>query len=130
MSTSIITTIAGTGTSSYSGDTGPATAATLNSPHDVTLDTSGNVFIMDRGNSVIRKITTSTGVISTYIGGGGSDDDGGAATAADVDDPCYGRVDSSSNFYFSEYAGGKIRKVTLITDTPTAIPRYSFNILL
>ena len=96
----------------------------------MTLDTSGNVFIMDRGNNAVRKITTLTGIISTYVGNGGNDDDGGAATAVKVDDPCYGRVDSSSNFYFSESDGGKIRKVTLITATPTAIPRYTFNILL
>ncbi len=46
VSTGIITTFAGTGTSSYSGDGGPATAATLNQPHGVALDTSGIIFLI------------------------------------------------------------------------------------
>ena len=43
VSTGIITTIAGTGTSSYSGDNGAATSATLNGPHGVAVDTSGGI---------------------------------------------------------------------------------------
>ena len=41
VSTGIITTIAGTGTSSYSGDNGPATSAALNTPTDVAVDSAG-----------------------------------------------------------------------------------------
>ncbi len=56
-STGIISTFAGTGTSSYSGDNGLATSAELNRPVDVTLDASSNVYIVDYTNNRIRKVT-------------------------------------------------------------------------
>ena len=60
VSTGIISTIAGNGTGGFSGDNGPATAATLNSMFGVALDTSGNVYIGDTGNQRIRKVTVTT----------------------------------------------------------------------
>ena len=56
-STSVITTVAGTGTAGYSGDNGAPTSATLNSPGGLTFDASGNLYITDTGNDVIRKLT-------------------------------------------------------------------------
>ena len=85
---------------------------------------------MDRKNNRVRKVTASTNIISTYIGGGSLGDDDVAATSASLSEPCYGRVDSSYNFYLTEYVGAKVRKVVQITDTPTSIPRYSFLISL
>jgi sugar lactone lactonase YvrE len=61
----IITTFAGTGITGYSGDSGPASAATLNQPDAVAADSSGNIFIADNGNGVIRKVDTS-GTITTF----------------------------------------------------------------
>jgi len=72
ISTGIITTIAGTGTSSFTGDTGAATSATLSAPRDVTVDSLGNVFIVDKTNNRIRKITATTGIITTIVGSGGT----------------------------------------------------------
>jgi sugar lactone lactonase YvrE len=69
-STKIITTIAGTGTAGYSGDNGAATSATLNFPYAVAADASGNIFIVDRGNKKVRKITAATGIISTILNNG------------------------------------------------------------
>ena len=80
----VITTIAGTGTSSFSGDGNAATSATLNRPLQLDVDSSGNVYIVDHNNNRIRKITVSTGIISTIAGTGSStyNGDGGAATSA------------------------------------------------
>ena len=70
LSTGVITTIAGTGKPGYSGDGGPATAAQLNQPHSLQFDPAGDLYICDIRNHVIRKITTKTGVISTFAGTG------------------------------------------------------------
>ncbi|MCF8450463.1 MAG: T9SS type A sorting domain-containing protein [Taibaiella sp.] len=67
--TGVISTIAGTGTAGYTGDGGPATAADISYPDGIALDASGNVYFTDYDNSVIRKITVSTGAISTYATG-------------------------------------------------------------
>ncbi len=62
----IITTFAGTGICGYSGDGGPASAATLNAPQAVAADGNGNVYVADTGNEVIRKIDSS-GTITTFV---------------------------------------------------------------
>lgn len=62
------TVFAGTGTPGYSGDGGLATAAQLNSPFDVGIDPSGNIFITDTLNNAIRKVDASTGIITTVVG--------------------------------------------------------------
>ena len=115
MSTGIITTIAGTGTSSYSGDDGPATSATLKYPWGVAVDYSGrthivllsgslnvsllgNVYIGDYYNHRIRKVTTSTGIITTIAGSstsGSYSGDNGPATSATLNGPSGVNVDSS-----------------------------------
>lgn len=68
--TGIITTIAGTGESGYSGDGGPATAARLNKPHSIALDHAGGLYICDIGNHRVRKVDLATGVITTFAGTG------------------------------------------------------------
>jgi len=104
VSTGIITTIAGTGSYGYSGDNLAATSATLSYPDGVAIDTSGtpspvqlgywllpllfpflgNVYIADQFNARIRKVTVSTGIITTLAGTGASSytGDNGPATAA------------------------------------------------
>lgn len=61
-----ISTVAGTGTSGYSGDGGPATSAQLYFPQSVIADSSGNLFISDQGNNVIRRVDALTQVITTF----------------------------------------------------------------
>jgi len=113
----IIKTIAGTGTSGYSGDGGAATSAKLFYPNGVAVDTSGNVYIADSANNVIRKITASTGVISTVAGTGtgGYSGDGGAATSAKLLYPQAVAVDSVGNLYIADTDNSRIRKVTYST---------------
>ncbi|MBL8238257.1 MAG: hypothetical protein JNM66_12600 [Bryobacterales bacterium] len=81
----IITTIAGTGTGGFTGDGGPATAARINGPATIALDSSGDLYFVDYGNYRIRKVTPA-GVISTVAGTGRTSQsgNGGIATASDA----------------------------------------------
>lgn len=124
----IISTIAGTGVSGYSGDAGAATAAKLSSPYGVTVDASGNVYIADLGNNRIRKV--SGGVISTVAGTGvaGFSGDGGAATSANINTPYGMTMDASGNMYICDYNNFRIRRVsatcTISTIAGTGNPAY------
>jgi trimeric autotransporter adhesin len=68
VSNGVITTVAGNGTAGFSGDNGPATSAQLRSPFGVAVDSAGNLYIADSGNSRIRKV--SNGVVTTAAGNG------------------------------------------------------------
>jgi sugar lactone lactonase YvrE len=97
----------------YSGDGGPANFSQLTYPTDVAVDSSGNVYIADYGNFVIRQVTTD-GTIHTYAGNNtiGFSGDGGAPTSAALYQPFGVAVDSSGNVYIAEYGDSRIRKVT------------------
>ncbi len=109
----VITTVAGNGTLGYSGDNGPATSAKLDIPSDMAIDSAGNVYIVDRGNNVVRKVDPS-GVITTFAGNGtmGYAGDGGPATAAELFLPVTIAVDSSNNVYIGDMGSNGIRKVS------------------
>ncbi len=87
--TGVITTVAGTGQTGFSGDGGPATAAKLKQPVSVTVDPTGAVLIADTMNSRLRRVDPFTGTITTIAGTGqaGFSGDGGAATAAKLSTP-------------------------------------------
>jgi sugar lactone lactonase YvrE len=103
-STGIITTVAGNGTAGYSGDGVAATSTELNYPSGVALDGAGNIYIADIGNSRIRKVTVSTGLISTVAGNGnyGFSGDGGVATNAALCGPADVKLDSAGNLYIAD----------------------------
>ena len=86
--TGTISTVAGNGTAGFSGDGGPATAAQLNDPKDITTDDTGSLYIADNANHRIRQVTPG-GIISTYAGNGieGYAGDGGPATSARLNNP-------------------------------------------
>ena len=104
-SISIISTIAGTGTASYSGDNGQATDATIYAPAGLAFDSSGNVYFSELYNQRIRKITASTGIITTYAGTGSCtySGDGGAASSASLCLPEGLAIDASGNQSFTYY---------------------------
>ena len=108
----IITTVAGNGTTGYNGDGGYAFNATLNYPRGVAVDNSGNLFIADYGNNVIRKVSAS-GIISTFAGVGiaGYSGDGGIAILAKMNNPWGIAVDGYNNVYCSELHNNIIRKI-------------------
>ena len=70
MRSGLITTVAGNGEVSYSGDNVLATSTSLNFPTDVAVDPSGNMFIADSGSHRIRKVSAATGMITTIAGKG------------------------------------------------------------
>jgi uncharacterized protein (TIGR03437 family) len=111
ISNGTITTIAGNGTSGYSGDKGPATSAALFNPTGVAVDLSGNVFIADASNHVVREV--SNGNITTFAGNntGGYSGDGGPANAAQLAFPTAVTVDGSGNVYIADSGNNAIRKV-------------------
>jgi uncharacterized repeat protein (TIGR03803 family) len=114
----IITTVAGNGTASYSGNGGAAANAELNWPTGVAVDATGNLFIADSENNVIRKVGTN-GIITTMAGNGdgaglgygGYSGDGGAATNAELNVPEGVAVDAAGNLFIADSWNNRIRKV-------------------
>lgn len=108
----IISTIAGNGTSGFSGDGGIATDAQLNLPTGVTTDQFGNVYIADYFNHRIRKVNTS-GIISTIAGNGflGYSGDAGAAAITSSVEAYQVETDGAGNIYTGEAWNHVVRKI-------------------
>ncbi len=149
--TGILTTIAGTGTQGFSGDNGPATAAQLDSPQGLALDSVGNLYIADThnhrirklslsttalafdtasnlyladtGNHRIRRIDAATGLITTVAGNGtqGYTGDNGPATSASIDSPQGIAFDSANNLYLADTHNHRIRRIDIATGLITTI---------
>jgi hypothetical protein len=142
-SISVISTIAGTGAASYSGDNGQATSATITAPSGIAIDSSGNVYFSEFYNQRIRKITVSTGIITTYAGTGSCaySGDGGAASSASLCLPSGLAIDASGNqsftyyrsttltairtllgnIYISDDVNQRVRKITVLTGVISTI---------
>ncbi len=107
-----ITTAAGTGVASYSGDGGLATQATINGPTYVATDFFGNLFIADQNNNRIRRVD-SQGIITTVAGNGaqGFSGDGGPAAQASLNGPTGVCTDAAGNLYIADEGNYRIRKV-------------------
>ena len=108
-----ITTVAGTGTTGYSGDGGPAISATLNFPWTMVFDNIGNLYFSELSNNIVRKVNTS-GIISTYAGTGaaGFSGDGGPATSATLNSPRGIAFDGLGNLYIAEAPSRRVRIVS------------------
>jgi trimeric autotransporter adhesin len=116
--TGIVTNVAGTGSVGSTGDGGQAVLATLNSPYGVAVDASGNVFIADTLNNLIRVVTKADGLINTAAGTGLYGDgsgDGGPATAAGLSNPYSIAFDTAGNLYIADTLNNRIRMVSTLT---------------
>ncbi|MGA3373427.1 MAG: Ig-like domain repeat protein [Terracidiphilus sp.] len=131
--TGIITTVAGNGDPSgkgdgkgtYTGDGTPAINAGLSLPYAVAFDLSGNMYIPDSANNVVRMVAAVSGVItpaspiSTVVGfspgASGSGGDGGPATKAFLWSPSGVIVDPAGNLYISDTQNFRIQKVNAAT---------------
>jgi len=116
-SSGIITTVAGNGEFSFSGDGGPAIAASLWLPIGVRVDTDGNLFIADLYNHRVRRVDASTGIITTFAGSGqsGVSGDGGLATSVDIS-PVGVAIESSGNLLIADADSKRVRRVNLSTN--------------
>jgi uncharacterized protein (TIGR03437 family) len=139
-----INTVAGNGTFGFLGDNGPGIQGELSDVHGLAVDSSGNIYIADTFNGVVRKLTapgaiaTPTGTITTFAGVGpsstgaqtqGYSGDGGPATSALLSQPAGVAVDSSGNVYIADYGNYTVRKVdtkgNITTFAGTGAPGYS-----
>ncbi len=113
--TGLISTIAGNGNPTYTGDGGPAIDATLSLPSGITIDGAGNLYIADTGNNVIRVIWAATGIITTIAGTGpgsvGAGGDGGPATSAALTQPWGVTVDAHGDIFIADTFNHRIRMI-------------------
>jgi sugar lactone lactonase YvrE len=107
-----ITTFAGTGAAGFSGDKGPATSANLHCPIGAAVDSKGDLFIADRENHRVRKVSPG-GTITTFAGSGLESPlgEGGPPTSAGMA-PEGGAIDAQDNLYIADIGHGPVRKVT------------------
>ena len=118
-----ITTVAGNGVYSFSGDGGPATSASLWDPQGISLDASGNLFIADYGNCRVRRVDASTGIITTVAGNGvpGFSGDGGPATSAQLSRIWSVALDNSGNLFIADTSNYRVRRVDTATHVITTV---------
>lgn len=109
--TGVITTIAGNGTSGYSGDNGPGTSAKISTVTGLAYY-NGNVYVADQVNNTVRMIDAAN-FIYTYAGDGSSGygGDGGDAVNAQLSSPSGLAVDADGNLYIADADNDVIRKV-------------------
>jgi hypothetical protein len=109
-----ISTIAGNGTSGFSGDGGSASAALLNSPAATAIDVAGNIYIADSGNNRVRKINAVSNEIDTIAGNTTEtfSGDGGPANQAGIYGPYALVLDGSGNLYVSDVFHNRIRLIS------------------
>jgi hypothetical protein len=110
-----ISTLAGTGGESFSGDGAPARAATFNEAYDVGVDASGNMYVADFFNCRVRKV--SGGIISTIAGTGtcGYNGDGIAATSAQLNYPYGLGVAPNGDIYIADSSNHRVRRIDVST---------------
>jgi trimeric autotransporter adhesin len=133
--TGIISTYAGNSLPAYSGDGGPAVSASMYAPAGCALDSTGNLYVAEAGNNIVRKIAASTGIITTVAGngfgrgcgGGGFGGDGGPATKAQLFCPYGVAIDASGDLFISDTGNQRVREVNAQTGVITTIAGNGTN---
>jgi sugar lactone lactonase YvrE len=111
----MIYSVAGSGQAGYTGDGGPATQAQLDLPYAVVKDASGNLYISDEENHMVRKVATGTGIITVVAGNGysGYSGDGGQGTNAELIAPGSLALDNAGNLFIADIGTGTVRELNL-----------------
>ena len=112
----VVTTFAGTGTAGFSNST--ALSSTFRNPMGVAFDAAGNLYVADRLNHAIRKISTG-GTVTTFAGSGSAGSLPGTGTAASFNQPNNLCVDASGNVFVADQSNSTIRKITPAGDVST-----------
>ncbi|MDP2340533.1 MAG: hypothetical protein Q8O67_06230 [Deltaproteobacteria bacterium] len=112
-----VDTVVGTGTPGFSGDDGPATSAQISGPKGLAFDGAGRLFVADRNNSRVRRVTfddAGIGTITTVagIGGGNFSGDGGPAASAEITSPEGLAVDAAGTMFLADSGNQRVRRVT------------------
>jgi DNA-binding beta-propeller fold protein YncE len=118
LKTNAVTTVVGNGQKGYSGDGGPALAASLNQPYEILFDSGGNMLFAEMPNHVVRRVDAKTKIISTLAGTGapGFSGDGGPANQAQLRQPHSIAMDpSGTSLYIADIGNRRIRRVDLKT---------------
>lgn len=115
--TGVIITVAGNGSEGYSGDGGPATAATFNQLYSLQVDINGDLYIIDRLNAVVRRVDAATGLIATVAGTGqsGHSGDGGPGTRAQLREPNDCFLDGRGGLLIADIQDQRVRRLNLAT---------------
>jgi uncharacterized repeat protein (TIGR01451 family) len=116
----VISTVAGTGVSGFSGDGGAASSAQLSGPGGVAVDAAGNLYIADSFNNRIRRVNPA-GIITTVAGTGlaGFAGDGGLATSARLSFPTGLVLDSAGNLFIADNGNDRIRRIGFVLTAPS-----------
>jgi sugar lactone lactonase YvrE len=116
-------TIAGEGTRAYRGDGGPATAGSLNMPHEIVFDAERHMYIAERDSHVVRKVDGKTGIMSTLAGTGvaGFTGDGGPASKAQLRQPHSIAIGPDGRLLICDIGNHRLRAVDLGTGVITTI---------
>lgn len=127
--TGAVTTVAGSGTRGYSGDGGPATAASLNTPFQIAVDRAGNLYFSEYLNHIVRRVDAITNIITTVAGTGayGYNGDNIPATAALLNYPNGLATDTAGNVYIADESNNRIRKVTISTGKISTVAGLSYG---
>ena len=122
--TGVITTVAGTGAEGYSGDGGPAVAATLNQIYALRVDTNDDIYVVDRLNAAVRKIEAATGIITTVAGTGepGYSGDSGPGNRAQLREPNDVFLDGRGGLLIADIQDQRVRRLDLATGIITTLP--------
>ncbi len=114
-----ISTVAGNGQRGYTGDGGPASAASFNRPHEIRFDAAGNCFVADMTNHAIRRIDAKSGIITTFAGNAsgqkGYAGDGGPANQAALSSPHSIQFGPDGDLYICDIGNHVVRRVDMRT---------------
>ncbi len=119
LGTGRLTTVAGTGEATYTGDGGPALAAGFSAPHEIRFDREGHLFVVERDAHAVRRVDAGTGITTTVAGTGepGFSGDGGPATAAQLRQPHSIAFDALGGLLVCDIGNHRLRRVDMNTGT-------------